>query len=92
MFVRYDPGTMLIDSPVGGTPIEVEFAPINEWTAGLGASLRREFFGNFAMAVRATHSVFALDTAHRKNGEIVEERQAFHNWSFGLSASLLLDL
>jgi hypothetical protein len=92
MFLRYDPGSLLIDNPGGGAPIEVRFDPIDEWTAGFGAALRREFMGRVAVSARATHSFFALDTTHRRNGEIVQERETFHNWSLGLSASWLLDL
>lgn len=92
MHVRYEPGSMLFDNPAGGTPIEVEFAPINEWIAGAGVSLRREFMGRVALAAQATNSIFALDTNHRRNDEIIQEREIFQNWSFGIGASWLLDL
>ena len=92
MFLRYEPDSLFLASPTGGAPIRVRFAPIDEWTAGFGASLRREFSGRFAVAAQATNSFFALDTSHRRNGEIVEQRETFHNWSIGLSASWLLEL
>lgn len=92
MFVRYQPDRLSFDNPTGGAPIEVEFSPIDEWIAGAGLSLRREFAGRFALSGQAMHSVFALDTAHRRNDEIVRERETFQNWSFGIGASWLLDL
>jgi hypothetical protein len=92
MHVRYQPDRLSFDNPAGGAPIDVEFSPINEWIAGAGLSLRREFVGRFALAGQVTHSVFALDTAHRRNDEIIRERQTFQNWSFGIGASWLLDL
>lgn len=92
LLMRYDPEQLLFASPGGGDPIAVAYDPIDEWTGGLAASLRREFFGNLALAAQLTHSSFALDTSHRRGDEIVRQRQGFHNWSLGISASWLLDI
>ncbi len=92
VMMRYEPDQLLFSIPGGGEPIAVDFAPVNEWTGGVAASLRREFFSNFALAAQLRHSSFALDTSHRVGDEIVQQREGFHNWSLGLSASWLLDL
>ncbi len=92
MMMRYEPNQLQFSPPGGGDPIAVDFAPVNEWTGGLAASLRREFFGSLALAAQVRHSSFALNTSHRRGDEIVQERQGFHNWSLGISASWLLDL
>ncbi|RKZ13110.1 hypothetical protein DRQ32_02315 [bacterium] len=90
--MRYEPDQLLFTAPGGGEAIAVDFAPVNEWTGGLAASVRREFFSNLALAAQLTHSSFALDTSHRSGDEIIQQREGFHNWSLGLSASWLLDL
>jgi len=92
MMMRYEPEQLLFSPPGGGEAIAVDYAPVNEWTGGLAAALRREFFGNLAFAAQLRHSSFSLDTSHRRGDEIVQQRQSFHNWSLGLSASWLLDL
>jgi hypothetical protein len=92
LMMRYEPDQFSFAVPGGGEPIVVDYAPVDEWTGGLAASLRREFFGNLALAAQLTHSSFALDTSHRRGDEIVHERQGFHNWSLGISASWLLGI
>jgi hypothetical protein len=92
MLMRYEPDQLIFSAPGGGRPITVDFAPVNEWTGGLAASLRREFFSNLALAAQLTLSSFALDTSHRSGDEIIQQREGFHNWSLGISASWLLDL
>lgn len=92
LMMRYEPDYLLLTPPGGGNPIRVEFTPIHEWTGGFGAALRHEFQGVFALTAEAMLTSFALDTSHRRGDEIVEQRERFHNWSLGLSASWLLDL
>lgn len=92
ILMQYQPESLVLSAPGGGAPIEVHFDPIHEWTGGIGASIRHEFQGVFALSAQAGYSTFALDTAHRRGLEIVEQRDRFHNWSLGLGASWLLDL
>ena len=92
LMMRYSPRSMLISPPDGSAPIEVDFAPIDEWTGGFSAALRREFFGTMALSAQLGYWTFGLDTSHRRGSEIVRERRGFSNWSLGLSASWLLDL
>jgi len=92
ILMRYQPDSLVLAAPGGGAPIEVQFDPIHEWTAGVRTSIRREFQGRFALTATAGYSTFGLDTAHRRGSEIVEQRERFHNWSLGFGASWLLDL
>lgn len=92
LMMRYSPEHLAV-SPLGGSnPVEVDLAPIDEWTGGLSAALRREFFGTMALSAQLGYWTFALDTSHRRGSGIVQERRGFSNWSVGLSASWLLDL
>ena len=92
LLMRYEPDQLLLNAPGVGEPVAIDFSAVNEWTGGFAASLRREFFSNFALAAELRHSSFALDASHRRGDEIVQQREGFNNWSLGLSASWLLDL
>ncbi len=92
LMMRYSPQRLLLSPPDGSDPVEVDFAPIDEWTGGFSAALRREFFGTMALSAQLGYWTFALDTSHRRGTEIVRQRRGFSNWGLGLSASWLLDL
>lgn len=92
LMMRYSPERLSVSPPDGSGPIEIDFAPIDEWTGGFSAALRREFFGTMALSARVGYWAFSLDTSHRRGSEIVQERRGFSNWCLGLSASWLLDL
>jgi hypothetical protein len=63
-----------------GSPVEVSFDPITEWTGGLGISARRGVAGGLGLALGLERSWFRLDTTHRAGDEIVESRETFGQW------------
>ncbi len=65
----------------GGEPVTVVFAPLDTWTWGLGAELRRPLGRSLGLALQAERTGFALDTAHRRGADVVTARETFHNWS-----------
>lgn len=91
MHLGYDPDVIIYD--VGGLsgPITVEYESISEWTVGYGVELRREFMRQVAIGIQAEQSSFALDTAHRRGSEIIEERTRFQSWNLRLQISWLLN-
>ena len=92
LHLGYDPDRLSYDPSGTGSQITVEYKPITEWEFGGGIELRRELTGYMALAVQADTSTFALDTAHRRGGEIVEERERFLSWSFRFQLSWLFTL
>lgn len=78
--IAYSPDALAVDDG-SGTPIQVSFPPITEWTGGAGLGLRRPVAGGLEASVALERSWFRLDTAHRAGGEIVTERETFGNWT-----------
>lgn len=76
----WEPGSLKVDTG-GGEPVDVTFADIDEWLFGATAEIQRPLGRGLVAAVQAEWSSFALDTAHRRGGEIVELRERFGAWS-----------
>jgi hypothetical protein len=80
LHMAYDPDQLAFD-PGTGTPIVVNFAPVNEWIVGGGLALERSFTPSWGLGLQIDHRVFGLDTAHRNGSEIEYSRETFGDWS-----------
>ncbi|MBK8167715.1 MAG: hypothetical protein IPK64_17350 [bacterium] len=76
----WEPGSLVVDTGQGA-PVEVVFADIDEWCVGLVAEIQRDLGRGLVTTVQADWSSFALDTAHRRGDEIVQERERFSAWA-----------
>ena len=86
MHLGYHPDRIAIDTGTG-SPIEVEFRPIDEWIGGAGLSLERPLASRLSATLALEHRWFGLDTAHR-NGSVIETgRETFGEWSARLGGS-----
>lgn len=65
----------------GGGPVEVTFAPVEDWVGGAGLALQRPLGSRWRAALEMEHRVFAIDTAHREGDQIVQGRSTFGDWS-----------
>ena len=90
MFLGYQPDQMTVDA--GGSPLTVNFDPIDEWCYGFGIALRRDLARHLALGLQLDGTGFHLDTAHRSGSEIVESREGFVNWSLSLALLGFMDL
>ena len=75
---------------VAGSPVDIDFAPIDAWIGGGGLALRRPLAAGFGLGVEVDRRAFALDTAHRAGSAVVERRESFGDWSARLTLSRLL--
>ncbi len=75
----WDPDRVTLDA--GGTPVEVDFAPVHEWVAGAGLALRTRLPGRCRLGLEWERRTWALDTAHRSGSAIVNGRDRFGDWS-----------
>jgi hypothetical protein len=80
LHIAYDPDRVRIDTG-GGTPVEVRFAPIDEWTAGAGMALSRPVARDWRAGIEVDHRMFRMDTAHRNGSTIEYRRETFGDWS-----------
>jgi len=87
LHIGYSPDTIVLDDPGTGEPIRVNAPPINEWTLGAGFGLRHHIPGRATLGFSLEHSVFRLDTAHRIDDVVVEDRETFGNWTARLELS-----
>ena len=81
LHLGYDPDHVSIDPFGSGTPIDVRFAPIDEWIAGAGLAVRQPLAASWSLGIGVDRRMFELDTSHRSGSGIVTERQAFGEWS-----------
>jgi hypothetical protein len=81
LHMGYDPEHVSIDPFGSGTPIDVRFAPIDEWIAGAGLGFRQPLAASWSLGIGVDRRMFELDTSHRSGSGIVTERQAFGEWS-----------
>lgn len=82
LHLGYHPDQMTID--VSGTPVTVDFQPIDEWIGGAGLAARHALVGPWRAGAELELRRFSMDTAHR-NGSVIEtQRQAFDDWSVRL--------
>lgn len=90
MALRWDPEHVTVDA--GGTPVEVELAPVHEWVGGGGLALETSFPRGFVAGLEGERRVFALDTAHRSGSGVVYERATFGEWAARFSLRRTWDL
>ena len=80
LHLGWSPDRTTLDPFGAGSPVEVSFDPINEWTGGVGISARRGVAGGLGLALGVERSWFRLDTTHRAGDEIVAGRETFGQW------------
>ena len=78
----YHPDEMTLD--VSGTPVVVDFKPVNQWIAGAGLTARRAVSGPWQAGAEVEWRRFSMDTAHRNGNSIETRREAFDDWSIRL--------
>jgi hypothetical protein len=84
---RYSPAQVTIEVP-GGDPVTAELGSPDAWTAGLAAGLGwTPAGGPWTVSAALEGTLFPLDTAHRRDDEIVVERRTFTTWSARLGLS-----
>jgi hypothetical protein len=86
LHLGYDPEHVSVD-PGTGTPIDIDFRPIDEWTGGFGLATRHALRGPWMAGLAVEREVFALDAAHRSGNTVTAGREAFGNWSARLELS-----
>ena len=79
LHLGYDPDRVTIDT--GGGATTVDLASISTWVGGGGLGLRRALAAGWLAGLAVDHRIYALDTAHREGGSIVERRETFGDWS-----------
>ncbi|MGH2570898.1 MAG: hypothetical protein ACRDGR_06715 [bacterium] len=80
LHLGWSPDRATLDPFGVGSPVEVSFDPITEWTGGVGISARRGVAGGLGLALGVERSWFRLDTTHRAGDEIVGRRETFGQW------------
>jgi hypothetical protein len=85
--LAWHPDRVTLDA--GGSPVTVDFRPVDEWIGGGGLALSRPVGSRWRLGMEVERRVFALDTAHR-NGSVIEyARQSFGDWSARLGVELI---
>ena len=79
LHLGYHPDRVTVSS--GGSPVVVEFAPLDEWIAGGGLGLRRRLAAHWSASAGVDHQIFRLKASHRDGNAIVEGYQSFGDWS-----------
>jgi hypothetical protein len=77
----YHPDRIAIQPPGPVSPIAVDLAPVNSWTAGAGVAVRRALSDRWTLGLGVDARRFAIDTAHRAGNEVVYARERFGDWS-----------
>lgn len=81
LHLGYAPNHVTLAAPGGGSGIEVELAPVDTWSSGMGFAVRRHLLGRWSAGVELERQEFALDTAHRSGNSIVLQNKRFTEWS-----------
>ena len=81
LHISYSPDSIVLDDPGSGEPLRVNTPPIDEWIAGAGLSLRHHIPGRATLGLSIERSIFRLDTAHRNDDVVIEDRETFGNWT-----------
>ena len=84
----YSPDRLRIDT--GSGPVEVSFPPVDDWSGALGMAVERDLGRKWSLGAEIERSLFAIDTAHRRGDEVVEERTTFANWNLRVRLSWML--
>jgi len=77
----YHPDRIAIQPPGPVSPIAVDLAPVNTWTAGAGVAFRRALSERWTLGLGVDARRFAIDTAHRAGNEVVYAHETFGDWS-----------
>ena len=77
--LRWSPDHVTVDT--GGTPVEVELAPVHEWVGGAGLALEAPLPGSWRVGLEGERRVWGLDTAHRSGSAVTYARESFGDWS-----------
>ncbi len=83
----WSPDRLTLDASGGGEAITVDFEPVDTWTASAGLGVRRALPGRVMLGVAVERSIFSLETAHRVDDVIVEDRELFGNWTVRVELS-----
>jgi hypothetical protein len=75
----YDPDRLDVPLP-GGSSLEVEFAPVDEWIVGGGLAVTRPLARVWDLGLEVDYRAFSMETAHQAGGTVVLERQWFGDW------------
>ena len=89
--LSYKPATLTVD-PGTGTLTEIEFRPIDTWTASAGLALRRAILPGIGLGLQVDRSFFELDVLHRAGSEIVGTEEGFGHWNARLELAWLIGL
>ena len=77
----WSPRELTLSDALGGSPIVVDFAPIQELEGGAGLAVRRSVGWGLEASAAAEHGWFSLETSHRSGNEIVTKRETFGSWT-----------
>jgi hypothetical protein len=91
MRLGYHPDRISIASGGAGGPIVVDFAPIDEWTAGGGVALQRSLTARWNLGLGIDYGMFRLDTAHRNGSGIQYARESFGQWNARIEVARLFE-
>lgn len=80
LHLGYSPDHVAI-AGTGGSAIDVDLKPVDEWVSGGGLALRRSLMGPWAAAIELDSQLFGMKTAHRSGSAIVVGRERFNDWS-----------
>jgi len=78
-----------VDGTVGGTPISIDFAPVDAWIGGGGLAVAHRLPGAWRAGLAVDRCFFSMDTAHAKGGTIVTGPQTFGDWNARVELSWL---
>jgi len=79
LHLGYHPDQTTID--VSGTPVVVDFKPVDQWISGAGLVARKAIAGPWQAGAEAEWRRFSMDTAHRNGNAIETRRESFDDWS-----------
>jgi hypothetical protein len=83
LHLGYQPDRITIQPPGPVSPVTVDLAPVNTWTAGAGLAVRHAMSDRWTVGLSVDARRFAIDTAHRVGNEVVYARETFGEWSAG---------
>ena len=79
MRLSYQPDHVTMDA--GGTPVDVQLAPIDTWSWGGDLGAERALGSTLVGGLEVGYRAFSLDAAHQSGGQVVVERHTFAEWS-----------
>ncbi len=79
-----------VEATVGGTPVTVDFTPIDTWIGGGGLAATRALPGPWRAGLSIDRRWFSIDTAHRSGTTITTQGETFGDWNARLELSRLV--